>query len=59
MRLRKNAQDPGGQEDQPAQVDPVNEVLPFNHWTWRRPQADDAIDEALRYGAVSAGRQAG
>jgi hypothetical protein len=25
----------------------------FNHWTWRRPQADDAIDEALSYGAVA------
>ena len=27
--------------------------LVFNHWTWRRPQADDAIDEALAYGAVA------
>jgi hypothetical protein len=32
--------------------------LVFNHWTWRRPQADDAIDEALRY-AVSDGQQTG
>jgi hypothetical protein len=27
--------------------------LVFNHWTWRRPQEDDAIDEALAYGAVA------
>jgi hypothetical protein len=25
----------------------------FNHWTWRRPREDDAIDEALAYGAVA------
>jgi NCS2 family nucleobase:cation symporter-2 len=33
--------------------------LVFNHWTWRRPQEDDAIDEALRFGAVSDGQQTG
>ena len=34
--------------------------LVFNHWTWRQPKADDAIDEALRCGAVSAdGQQTG
>jgi xanthine/uracil permease len=33
--------------------------LVFNHWTWRRPQEDDAIDEALRFGAVSDGQQPG
>ena len=33
--------------------------LVFNHWTWRQPQADDAIDWALRYGAVSDGQQTG
>ena len=34
--------------------------LVFNHWTWRRPQQDDAVDEALRFGAVSAdGQQTG
>ncbi len=27
--------------------------LVFNHWTWRRPREDDAIDEALAYGAVA------
>ena len=27
--------------------------LLFNHWTWRRPQEDDSIDEALAYGAVA------
>jgi uric acid transporter len=27
--------------------------LVFNHWSWRRPQADDAIDEALSGGAVA------
>jgi NCS2 family nucleobase:cation symporter-2 len=34
-------------------------LLVCNHWTWRRPQSDDAIDEAPRYGAVSDGQQAG
>jgi hypothetical protein len=33
--------------------------LVFNHWTWLRPQADDAIDEALRHGAVTDGQQTG
>jgi NCS2 family nucleobase:cation symporter-2 len=33
--------------------------LVFNHWTWHRPQEDDAIDEALRFGAVSDGQQTG
>jgi hypothetical protein len=27
--------------------------LVFNHWSWRQPKADDAIDEALSYGAVA------
>jgi hypothetical protein len=27
--------------------------LVFNHWSWRQPKADDAIDEALAYGAVA------
>jgi uric acid transporter len=27
--------------------------LVFNHWTWHRPQEDDAVDEALAYGAVA------
>jgi len=25
----------------------------FNHWTWRQPRTEDAIDEALRQGAVA------
>ena len=27
--------------------------LVFNHWSWRRPRTDDAIDEALTDGAVA------
>ena len=27
--------------------------LVFNHWSWRQPQRDDAIDEALSHGAVA------
>jgi len=27
--------------------------LVFNHWSWRQPKADDAVDEALAYGAVA------
>ena len=27
--------------------------LVFNHWSWRRPRADDAIDKALSGGAVA------
>ena len=27
--------------------------LVFNHWSWRQPKRDDAIDEALSHGAVA------
>jgi NCS2 family nucleobase:cation symporter-2 len=31
----------------------------FNHWSWRRPRTDDAIDEALTDGAVTVGMRDG
>lgn len=29
------------------------DLVVFNHWSWRQPQRDDAIDEALSHGAVA------